>query len=86
VGESIPGYAIPDTWAGILAPAGLPSPVLSKLSGELLKAVSSPDVRSRLDGAGFEFVGSTPKEFSDLLSGSVETYRKIVTGAGIKPE
>lgn len=86
VGEAIRGYAIPETWAGILGPAGLPAPVLSKLSGELIKAVNSPEVRSRLDGAGFEFVGSAPKEFSELLSGSVDTYRKIVTEAGIKPE
>ncbi len=86
VGESIPGYAIPDTWAGILAPAGLPAPILSKLSAEMTKAVNAPEVRARLEGAGFEFVGSTPKEFADLLSGSVDSYRKIVTQAGIKPE
>jgi tripartite-type tricarboxylate transporter receptor subunit TctC len=86
VGESIPGYAIPDTWAGILGPAGIPAPVLAKLSAEMTKAVNSPEVRSRLEGAGFEFVGSSPKEFADLLSGSVDSYRKIVTQAGIKPE
>jgi tripartite-type tricarboxylate transporter receptor subunit TctC len=86
VGESIPGYALPQTWAGILGPAGLPAPVLSRLSAELTRAVGSPEVRSRLDGAGFEFVGSSPQEFADLLSGSVDTYRKIVTKAGIRPE
>jgi tripartite-type tricarboxylate transporter receptor subunit TctC len=86
VGEAIPGYAIPSTWAGILGPAGLPGPVLEKISAGLVKAVNSPEVRSRLDGAGFEFVGSSPKEFAELLSSSVETYRKIVAQAGIKPE
>ena len=86
VGEAIRGYAIPDTWAGILGPAGLPAPVLAKLSAELRNAVASPDVRSRLDGAGFEFVGSSPNEFADLLSGSVGSYRKIVNQAGIRPE
>ena len=82
----IAGYAIPDTWAGILGPAGIPAPVLSRLSAELTKAVNSPDVLSRLEGAGFEVVGSSPKEFGDLLAGSVDTYRRIVTRAGIKPE
>jgi tripartite-type tricarboxylate transporter receptor subunit TctC len=86
VGEAIHGYAIPSTWAGILGPAGIPGPVLAKISAELTKAVNSPEVRSRLDGAGFEFVGSSPKEFAELLSSSVETYRRIVTQAGIKPE
>ena len=82
----IAGYAIPATWAGVLGPAGMPAPVLSRLSAELTKAVNSPDVLSRLEGAGFEVVGSSPKEFGDLLAGSVDSYRKIVTRAGIKPE
>ncbi len=82
----IAGYAIPETWAGILGPAGMPAPVLSRLSAELTKAVNSPDVLSRLEGAGFEVVGSSPKEFGDLLAGSVDSYRRIVTRAGIKPE
>jgi tripartite-type tricarboxylate transporter receptor subunit TctC len=86
VGEAVGGYAIPDTWAGILGPAGLPAPIVAKLSAELSAAVASPDVRARLDGAGFEFVGSSPKEFGDLLSGSVDSYRKIVNQAGIRPE
>ncbi len=86
VGEAIGGYAIPDTWAGILGPAGLPAPIVARISAELAAAVASPDVRARLDGAGFEFVGSSPKEFADLLSGSVDSYRKIVTQAGIRPE
>jgi tripartite-type tricarboxylate transporter receptor subunit TctC len=86
VGESVPGYALPSTWAGILGPAGLSAPVVSRLSAALTQAVNSPEVRSRLDGAGFEFVGSSPKEFATLLSSSVDTYRKIVTQAGIEPE
>ena len=60
--------------------------MVSRLSEALTKAVNSPQVRARLDGAGFEFVGSTPAAFAEELSGSVATYRKIVTQAGIKPE
>ena len=82
----VPGYAIPATWAGILGPAGLPTPVVAKLSAEMTKAVNAPDVRARLEAAGFEVLGTSPQEFQQLLSSSVEVYRKIVTEAGIRPE
>jgi tripartite-type tricarboxylate transporter receptor subunit TctC len=82
----VPGYAVPPTWAGILGPAGLPAPIVSRLSGELAKIAASPDVRSRLEAAGFEVTGSTPQEFAQILASSVEVYRKIVTEAGITPE
>jgi tripartite-type tricarboxylate transporter receptor subunit TctC len=82
----VPGYAVPPTWAGILGPAGLPAPIVSRLSAELAKIAASPDVRSRLEAAGFEVTGSTPQEFAQILSSSVELYRKIVTDAGITPE
>ncbi len=82
----VSGYAIPATWAGILGPAGLPASVVGKLSAEMTKAVNAPDVRARLEAAGFEVLGTSPQAFQQLLSSSVEVYRKIVTEAGIRPE
>lgn len=82
----VSGYAIPATWAGILGPAGLPASVVAKLSAEMTKAVNAPDVRARLEAAGFEVLGTSPQAFQQLLSSSVEVYRKIVTEAGIRPE
>src|SRR3981081_577626 len=57
----VPGYAVPPTWAGILGPAGLPAPIVSRLSAELAKIAASPDVRSRPEGAGFAVHRRTPR-------------------------
>ena len=81
-----PGYAVPDTWMGLLGPANLPAAIVSQLNVAVLKAVAFPDVRLRLDAAGFEVKGNTPQEFADHVLKSYEIYGKIMTEAGIKPE
>jgi tripartite-type tricarboxylate transporter receptor subunit TctC len=81
-----PGYAVPDTWLGLLGPANLPPPIIAQLNAAVLKAVGYPDVRARLETAGFEIKGNTPQEFSGVVAKSQEVYSKIMTEAGIKPE
>ena len=82
----LPGYALPETWAGILGPAGMPGAIVTRLNRELRKAIETPEIRSRLETLGFDVAGNTPQEFAALLYSSVETYRRIVNEAGIKPE
>lgn len=82
----IAGYAVPDTWVGLLGPAGLPANLVARFHAEVTKTVSVPEVRSRLEESGFEVVANTPAEFARAIARSVEVYRKIATEAGIKPE
>ena len=87
VAESgFPGYAVPDTWMGLLGPANLPAAVVNQLNAAVLKAVAYPDVRSRLEVVGFEIKGNTPQEFANHVVKGHEIYGKIMTEAGIKPE
>jgi tripartite-type tricarboxylate transporter receptor subunit TctC len=82
----VPGFAVPDTWVGFLAPAGLPKSILDKLSLDIAKAVESAEVRQKLEGAGFEVGVKGPEIFKDLLGKSIALYKKTTTDAGIKPE
>jgi tripartite-type tricarboxylate transporter receptor subunit TctC len=79
-------YAIPDTWVGLLGPANMPPAIVGQINAAVLKAITFPDVRSRLDEAGFEVKGTTPQRFADHVMKSFETYGMIMTEAGIKPE
>ena len=81
-----PGYAVPDTWMGLLGPANLPAAIVNQLNAAVLKAVAHPDVRSRLEVVGFEIKGNTPQEFANHVVKGHEIYGKIMTEAGIKPE
>jgi len=86
IGESLPGYAMPNSWLGFFGPAGLPDPIVRRLNDELVKAVRAPDVRAKLEAAGLPVTGTTAAEFSFMVKRDIETFRRIVTAAGIKPE
>ena len=82
----VPGYAVPDTWIGLVGPARLPEAIVNQVNAAVVKALGFADVRARLEAAGFEVRGNTPKEFADGIAKGYETYRRIATEAGIKPE
>ncbi|NCW82738.1 MAG: hypothetical protein EBV68_12800, partial [Betaproteobacteria bacterium] len=44
----------PDTWFGVLGPANLPKPVVDRLNAAIRQATSEPELRARLEKAGFE--------------------------------
>ena len=82
----VPGFSVPDTWIGIIGPAGLPPAVVERINAELQKAANNAAVRTRLDAAGFEVNLVAPDEFARQAPRTVESYRKIISAAGIKPE
>ena len=82
----VPGGSVPATWIGIIGPAGLPPAVVERINAELQKAANNAAVRTRLDAAGFEVNLVAPDEFARQAPRTVESYRKIISAAGIKPE
>jgi len=86
IGESVTGYVMPASWLGFFGPAGLPEPILKRLNAEIVKAVQSPDVRAKLEAAGMPVVGTGSDEFAKMVKDDIETFRRIVNAAGIKPE
>ncbi len=73
-------------WYGVLAPAGTPKPVVARLHGEFVKILKQPDVVQKLDGLGFEIVGSTPEQFSAYIKSEITKWAKVVKASGAKPE
>jgi tripartite-type tricarboxylate transporter receptor subunit TctC len=86
IGESLPGYALPDTWFGFLGPAGLPRPIVERLNAEIRKAIHLPDVKPRLEQLGYEVTGNGYDEFVASIQKDVAVFRKIISDAGITPE
>ena len=73
-------------WYGVLAPAKTPQPVIRRLHGELVKILKMPDVAQRLEGLGFEIVGSTPEEFGAYIKTEIRKWAHVVKASGAKPE
>jgi tripartite-type tricarboxylate transporter receptor subunit TctC len=83
--QGLPGYDA-STWGGILAPAGTPKPVVTRLNGAINAALTQEDVRAKLGGAGVEIQGGTPEEFANVIKAEIEKWGRIVRQAGIQPE
>lgn len=83
--SGLPGYE-DSTWFGVLAPAGTPPAVISRLNTELVKISRSPDVVERVATDGGEPVGSTPEQFARQIATDIARWRKVVKQAGINLE
>ena len=73
------------TWYGLLAPAGTPAPVVTKLVAAMQKAVELPEIRNHLLGDGAEPVAGTPKQFQDFLALEMSHAREIILRAKVQP-
>jgi len=82
------GYAgvVGDNWAGVLAPAATPPPVIAKLNAALVAALNDPELRTRLRNAGTTPAPSTPDEFENYLREENARWGKVIREKGIKGE
>jgi tripartite-type tricarboxylate transporter receptor subunit TctC len=75
-----------DAWAGLVAPAGTPPAVVTKLNGALRKIIDSPDVQTKFKNVGFEGFSSTPEELGAFMKVELGKWQKMVKEAGISPD
>jgi tripartite-type tricarboxylate transporter receptor subunit TctC len=73
-------------WWGIMAPAGVPKPIVEKLHAHIAKAIAATDVRERFAALAVEPRVTTPEQFHELLVSDLKRWAKVVKDAGIKPE
>jgi len=83
--SGVPGYEF-ISWNGIHAPAAVNKAVTGKLSAELLKAITMPEVKERMFGLGMEVAGGTPDSFGTLVKSDIAKWAKVIREAGIKVE
>lgn len=83
VAESgLPDYKY-DSWFGVLAPAGTPKPILTKVSQDIAKALALPDVKQKLEVQGSIPAPNTPEQFDAIIKSDTERYGKILRDAGV---
>ena len=72
-------------WAALVAVAGTPKPVLDRLQRDIVAALGSPDVRTRVEAAGFELTPSSPQELLQRIDADVALYAPLVREGRIAP-
>ena len=81
--SGFPGFEA-TAWYGLLAPARTPQSVVTRLHGEAVRALKVPEVKERLEAAGFEVVGSTPDAFAAYIKSEISKWREVAAAAGTK--
>jgi tripartite-type tricarboxylate transporter receptor subunit TctC len=71
-------------YSGIIGPAGMPRDIVSRLNGEIGKAIRSPQLKPVLDKVGAEPVTMTPDRFATHLRAEIDKLGKIVRAVGAR--
>jgi tripartite-type tricarboxylate transporter receptor subunit TctC len=86
VAESgVPGYEA-SSWFALLAPAGTPRPIVTRLNAEALKALHMREVQESLTRLGMDPTGSTPAEADAYLRTEIAKWTRVVREAGIRAD
>ena len=86
IGEAgLPTYQMTN-WGAILAPAGTPKEIVTRINGAIATALTNAEVIQRFTASGFDPMSSTPEALGKLLASEYAKYGKIITESGMKIE
>jgi tripartite-type tricarboxylate transporter receptor subunit TctC len=86
VAESgLPGYEAV-SWYGVLAPAGTPRDIVTRLNTEVVRALKLPEVRQLMLAQGAEPVSESPEQFAALIKSDIAKWGDVVRKSGAKAD
>ena len=72
------------SWFGLLAPAGTPADVVSRIQQETAKALKSPAIKEKLLAQGAIPSGNTPQEFASFIDAEIRKWAPVVKASGAR--
>jgi tripartite-type tricarboxylate transporter receptor subunit TctC len=72
------------SWFGLLAPAGTPADVVSRIQQETAKALNVPAIKEKLLAQGAIPSGNTPQEFAKFIDSEIKKWAQVVKVSGAK--
>ena len=69
---------------GVLAPAGTPGTVVTKLNGAMVNMLRDADVLDTLAREGIDRAGSSPGEFSAYIRSEIAKWTKVAKETGVQ--
>ena len=74
------------TWTAIVAPAGTPKDIISKLHDLIVQGLAQSDVRAKLAAMAYVPIGSSPQECTDFFKAELAKWGPVIEQAGLKAE
>lgn len=85
ISETYPGFSL-EVWFGLVAPAGVPKPIVDRLNKEIKEVQKSPKLVELAENLGAEVLPSTPDELGSRIKNELVEFGKIMKEAGIEPQ
>lgn len=82
IAETLPGFQA-EVWYGLLLPRGTPPEIVARIQGAAVKAVSVPAVRTTIEAAGAEAIGSSSQAFKAQMEREYQDWGEIIAKVGI---
>ena len=79
----VPGYEVV-LWHGLVAPKGVPRPIVDRLNREANQVLKAKEMEDLLATDGVAPAGGTPEQFRALIKADIERWRRVVKQANIK--
>ena len=73
-------------WIALWGPAGMNAELVSKINGDVRKALADPTTKSRLENLGNITLDMSPAEFAKLVREEMDSNRRLLAAAGVKPQ
>ncbi len=87
VAEVLPGFKSFIAWWAFFGPAGMPSSIVERLSGEVRASLKSADAVAKIsDDLGLTIVASTPDELAAHLKRDIDAVGSLAKAIGLEPE
>jgi tripartite-type tricarboxylate transporter receptor subunit TctC len=83
--SGIPDFVL-TFWSGVVAPAGTPAAIVTKLNAAIDKGLRSPEVQQKLAAVGSQTAPGTPQDFAAFIASETVKWREIAKTAGISPD
>jgi tripartite-type tricarboxylate transporter receptor subunit TctC len=71
-------------WFGVIAPARVPKPIVTRLNSEIIRAAQTREVKERLMAIGFDVVTTSPEDFARYIQGEFVLWRDLAKQMGLK--
>ncbi|NBR27929.1 MAG: tripartite tricarboxylate transporter substrate binding protein, partial [Betaproteobacteria bacterium] len=85
VESGVPGYEV-TIWYGVFAPVATPKAIVQKLNAEMIKALTSPEMKERMALQGMDPAPSTPAELAAFVKAETVKWAKAAKDSGATAE
>ena len=82
IAETVPGFDV-TSWVGVVAPAGTPPDIVTKISKSFGEAVNDPAIKKKLEALGASSASDTPQEFTKFIRADRAKWKKVAKEAHI---